>query len=320
MKTLTILFISCLISSFSKGQKPANDSIQWLKYGNVEFYIIKSAGGEYLQYGNFFECELKQIYSNVIDTVLSDTQMSVPYFIQFDSANMPIDYYRIISQLKTGDSTILRVPVDTVFNTPDKIKPAFVKSGGFFYTYLKLIKIFTTPTEADKAKKSAAFLARPKIYAGQIAVIEIEIEKHKAEISADGRSIEAYLLKNKLHAFKTTWGTYISIIKPGSGEQIDNNKLVTVNYTGRAMGSSKVFDSNTKSSFNHVVPLEVNTNELTSIITGWSDALLHFKKGTKAVIFIPSALAYGNIGVGELIKAGDILIFDMEILNVKPLE
>ncbi len=40
------------------------------------------------------------------------------------------------------------------------------------------------------------------------------------------------------------------------------------------------------------------------------------KKGSKGKFFIPSSLAYGKTGSGEKIKANEILVFDIEVLDV----
>ena len=40
--------------------------------------------------------------------------------------------------------------------------------------------------------------------------------------------------------------------------------------------------------------------------------------GEKRKLTIPSDLAYGDRGAGHMIKGGDTLIFDVELLNIEP--
>jgi FKBP-type peptidyl-prolyl cis-trans isomerase FklB len=39
-------------------------------------------------------------------------------------------------------------------------------------------------------------------------------------------------------------------------------------------------------------------------------------EGAKWELYIPSELAYGDRGAGALIKPGDVLIFDLEMIEV----
>ena len=42
---------------------------------------------------------------------------------------------------------------------------------------------------------------------------------------------------------------------------------------------------------------------------------MQLKKGSKAIVFIPSSLAYGVNGNGVMIKPNEILMFDMEVIE-----
>ena len=149
-----------------------------------------------------------------------------------------------------------------------------------------------------------------------MVLIEKELLSKKAQLDADCKIIEAYLAKNNIKAQKTKWGTYIAISTEGTGEKISSTDIAVVNYTGRTLDSGKVFDSNLDPAFKHVQPLEVEIANLGGIIFSWTDALLQFKKGTKAVIYVPSSLGYAERGKDDKIKPNDNLIFDMEVIDV----
>jgi len=48
--------------------------------------------------------------------------------------------------------------------------------------------------------------------------------------------------------------------------------------------------------------------------------LLLLNEGSKATFVIPSALAYGEKGQGDDIKPFSTLVFDVEIVKVKPIK
>jgi FKBP-type peptidyl-prolyl cis-trans isomerase FklB len=84
---------------------------------------------------------------------------------------------------------------------------------------------------------------------------------------------------------------------------------VTVNYRGKLLDGSE-FDS----SYSRGKPLDIPVN---GVIKGWQEALVMMKPGAKWTLYIPADLAYGaNPRPG--IPGNSLLIFDIEILGVKP--
>jgi len=281
----------------------------------LEYKIVREGGTRSLAYGNYMQLHVKQVYSDISDTILIDTRETMPRTQIFDSVSTPIGYYNMIRQLKNGDSLVIRILAENAFKNSPVDMPSYLKTGRYLYTHVKLLNIFSTSEEADSANTAETIMAKPRMYQKQMAEVEKSVAANKLQIEKDSKIISDYLARNNIKATKTAWGTYISIIKEGLGEKIDSTKIVKVNYTGRNLVSGKVFDSNTDPKFMHVNPLEVNMGEF-GIIFGWIDALLHLKKGTKATIYVPSSLAYGESGNGERIKPNENLIFNISVLDV----
>lgn len=287
------------------------------KAGNgLEYKIISTGSGDKPVYGDYIQMHIKKVYSGTKDTVLGDTHDAMPKIQLFDSVRTPLEYFNVMRQLKKGDSLVLRVLSDTAFrNAPDGMPP-YIKKGKYIYTHIKLVNIFKDMKAVDSANKAEYFRAKPIFFKKQLTDIETELAKEKDQLAKDSKTIEDYLAKNNIKATKTKWGTYISTITEGTGEKITGDHIVTVNYTGKTLDSGKVFDSNVDPRFEHVQPYELNMNEVRGVILGWTDALLQLKKGSKAVIFIPSSLAYGKQGRDQIIKPGDCLIFDIEVKDI----
>jgi len=113
-----------------------------------------------------------------------------------------------------------------------------------------------------------------------------------------------YIGKNNLDAQKSNSGLYYVILKEGSGKQPNSNSDVTVNYKGY-FTNDKVFDQNNNISFN-----------LQQVITGWTEGITYFKEGGEGILLIPSKLGYGSKDRNG-IPGGSVLIFDIELLEVK---
>ena len=54
------------------------------------------------------------------------------------------------------------------------------------------------------------------------------------------------------------------------------------------------------------------------VVPGWTEALKMMNKGSKWQLFIPSKLGYGERGAGGLIGPNATLIFDVELIDIKP--
>ena len=84
---------------------------------------------------------------------------------------------------------------------------------------------------------------------------------------------------------------------------------VTVQYRGRLLDGSE-FDS----SYSRNAPATFKVN---GVIKGWQEALVLMKPGAKWEIFVPPELAY-DTNPRPGIPAGSLLIFDVELVSVKP--
>jgi FKBP-type peptidyl-prolyl cis-trans isomerase len=104
-------------------------------------------------------------------------------------------------------------------------------------------------------------------------------------------------------------GLQYRVISEGSGRTPKATDVVLVNYRGRLVNGTE-FDSSYKSG----KPAALQINRL---IDGWSEALQLMKEGAKWELFIPSKLAYGERGFGNLIGPNATLIFEVELVSIK---
>ncbi len=297
MLSAVLVFSACKNEVFKKGKN------------GLEYKIISSGNGEKIKAGNFMQIHVGQYYATgKMDSLLSDSRTTTgPMIESLDSSSIPAGYYEILSQLKNKDSLIIRISTDSAFSKSPESMPPFFKKGHYLTTTVKVVNIFTSKQAADSARMAEMVLMQKR---DSLKAAEILVK--------DDKELQAYFTKNNIKVVKAPQGTYVEIIQPGTGANIDTSVIVSTNYTGRTM-DGKMFDSNTDPAKKHVEPFNVNmTTDRSlggSVIKGWTDGLTLLNKAAKAKFYIPSSLAYG-LRATEDIPANSILVFDIEVVDI----
>ncbi|GAB4128717.1 MAG: hypothetical protein OHK0045_20610 [Raineya sp.] len=143
---------------------------------------------------------------------------------------------------------------------------------------------------------------------------ELQAEKEKrekAQKEKEIKEIKAYLKKNKLTAKALPSGLHIVTLQKGNGTKPQKEQTVVAHYTGKLLSGTK-FDS----SLDRNRPFEFKIG-VGQVIKGWDEGFGELNVGTKAILLIPSALGYGERGAGRDIPPNSVLIFEVEMLEVK---
>jgi FKBP-type peptidyl-prolyl cis-trans isomerase FklB len=164
-----------------------------------------------------------------------------------------------------------------------------------------------------------AIAGKPQLTTDQVketmAAFEKDMmEKQKAAGEKNAAEGTKFLEENKKkEGVKTTAsGLQYKAIKEGTGAQPKGNDTVTVNYRGTLINGTE-FDSSYKRGQPATFPLN-------GVIKGWTEGLQLMKTGSKYQFFVPPNLAYGDRALGPDIAPNSTLIFDVELLGVKPTE
>lgn len=122
--------------------------------------------------------------------------------------------------------------------------------------------------------------------------------------------IEEFEVKNKVSS-KTESGLEFILVEEGSGTKATPGNTVNVHYTGY-LEDGTIFDSSLKRDqpFSFVLGMG-------KVIKGWDEGIALMKEGDKARLIIPASLGYGESGAGGVIPPNAVLIFDVELLEVK---
>ncbi len=98
--------------------------------------------------------------------------------------------------------------------------------------------------------------------------------------------------------------------KPGEGPEAKAGDKVTVHYVGTLTDGSK-FDSSRDRGQGFVFNLGKGM-----VIKGWDQGVAGMKVGQVRKLTIPSDLAYGAGGFGNIIPPNATLVFEVELLKI----
>ncbi len=140
---------------------------------------------------------------------------------------------------------------------------------------------------------------------------EVEMRKIQELMVKNAEESEKFLEENrKKDGVKTIEsGLQYKVLKEGKGITPKPEDMVTVNYRGTFTDGTEFDSSYTKGE-----PMTVQTD---GVIKGWTEALQMMTKGSKWQIFVPPHLAYGRGGLGTRIPPNKVLIFEIDLLEIK---
>jgi FKBP-type peptidyl-prolyl cis-trans isomerase len=141
---------------------------------------------------------------------------------------------------------------------------------------------------------------------------EVQEAKLKIVAEANKKESEAFLAANKSNEGVVTLpsGLQYKIEKQGDGPKPLSTDTVEVNYRGTLIDGNE-FDSSYKRG-------QTATFPVTRVIKGWTEILQLMPVGSKYKIFVPADLAYGPRPAGPDIGPESALIFDIELVSIKP--
>ena len=164
--------------------------------------------------------------------------------------------------------------------------------------------------EDPKGYNDTTFAKQFKISPYEMNRIFSTFLKKKSDYKAEVNRVkgEKFLSANALksNVGTTASGLQYTILAEGAAEKVAKNDTVTIKYKGTLIDGT-VFDEGE-------IPGYVSGSR--GLITGFEEGLCLVGEGGKAIIYLPSDLAYGSRG-SRGIEPNTVLIFDIEIVEVK---
>jgi len=209
-----------------------------------------------------------------------------------DKSSAIIDGLRLMS---TGDSLTLFFDLDSL-----PVKPPAYQNFDVIAYDLKLLQIKTE--EAFKSEMDEL-----------IRLKELERQKIKSRES-EVKNIVLEGLTNyrqqKLKTTRTNSGLEFVILELGSGPRPGNGDVVSVHYYG-VLTDGEMFDT----SFKEGDPYQfrIGTGR---VIKGWDEGISYLSQGSKALLFVPYHLGYGEAGYLNIPERADLVFYvELDAVN-----
>jgi len=273
--------------------------------GGMLYNIITDKSGPTIQPGDFVS--LNFIVKTDADSLLGGTyDNGLPFMQPIQKPQTNGDIISGIEKLSEGDSAIIKVNIDTL--TKGHPRPPSLK-GKYQVYVVKVEKVISKGNLSDQV-----FQGRVQAYVKSV----IDVIKTQEPIK-----LTKYIADNKLNVTKTDSGLYYQITKQGTGIKPADGDTVVVNYTLRLV-SGKVLETSVKAD---AVKFKLPVNPMNpykpirfaigtkGMIRGLDQGMRLLAKGSEAKLLIPSSLAYGEQGAGQ-IQPFTSLIFDIELVDV----
>ena len=149
----------------------------------------------------------------------------------------------------------------------------------------------------------------------------LQADKFAAELD----SIDAYLAEKGIEAIKSESGLRYVITEEGTGANAEPGDEVVVHYAGYVLNGD-YFDTSMEDvareqglyregrDYSQGFTFPIGQGR---VIKGWDEGIAYIKEGGKGTLYIPSQLGYGSRGSGSKIPPYSILVFDVEVLEVR---
>lgn len=281
--------------------------------GGVKYKVLKKGDGKEVAFGQYMVMNLTMKDSK--DSVWYDTKANGnPVVTPVPDASMEKDEaeYGVFKVLTRGDSVTFQLSAKTVFTKTRKMPvPPNVDSTSVFTFQVGLQDVWNQE-QVQQFQQRMNDEQQKKM-----------MEQQAAQIQLDSVTLNSHLSEKGIAAQITPSGMRYVVTKKGKGNFAKSGQTAMVHYAGRLL-NGKLFDTSIasvakESNFpyqgnNEPYPVVVNTQ---SVIAGWDEMLQLMNKGMKVTAYIPSHLAYGPQARGADLPAFSILVFDMEVTDIK---
>lgn len=196
-------------------------------------------------------------------------------------------------QLSEKDSASLKVNTHDFFQyTLNSEVPDFLLGQNLFYIDLKILEV---QNQEEFSKEKKHFL-----------------EWLNEFYASESQKIEMYLNKENLDIEPTSSGLYFISLEKGNGREVRKGKRIWVNYQGRFLNGHFIDQASQEEALDFVYGNKMY------LIDGLEEAVGMMTENERALVILPSNLAFGSFGsAGGIVPPYSTLIYEVKLTKIE---
>ncbi len=289
LSILIVSFYSCTSDGFKEGET------------GYQYKIVRNGDGPVFQNNQFILMYMDYYYED--DSLLFTwTEKNTPVTLQYIDTiwEKSGQIYHGMKKLKVGDSAIFKVNCSDLYEVAFNSNIPYGLNPFSDITVEIGIQSMLDPTEF-RMWQANLFKTRRE-----------QIQKRKEQqLLEDISLIDIYLEEQGLIGMELESGIRYIVQEQGSGKKPEQGDQVLIHFIGYLLDGTQ-FDSSYEKNDPHEFTLGTR-----SVIPGWEQSVAEMPLGSKITFYIPSGLAYGERGLGDLVEPNTVVVFDLELLEIK---
>lgn len=287
---LAVICLTYACQNASKGSMKTSEGFDYTIHTSSNG--VKPKAGEYA----YFEMDIVSDTDEVLQSMRNLEKMPVvPIPTAEEGAKAPNPIVEILSTMAIGDSATLIIPIDSIPGaTPDIQKYKHIR----YDILLRDVKD-KEGYDAQMKEEMEKMQIQREALQGRVG----EIEQLIATTLADYKT---GALKGQIVTDES--GLEYIIHEQGTGPIAKVGESVSAHYYGVLTADGEMFDN----SFSKGMPFTFTLGRQEAI-QGWDVAFQKLAKGTKATLFVPYDMAYGEAGRAPMIPAKADMVFYVEV-------
>ena len=226
--------------------------------------------------------------SNIFDSKLNPRPMILPQ----SPPQYKGDIYEALSMMSKGDSATFILAADSFFlvTAGSRFVPDFIDSNGVLFFDVKMIEL-QTQEEYQRAEQL----------------------KNEERAKEESDKLQEYIQANNLQVMPAASGLYFTETTPGNGKKPREGDWVKVNFALSLLDKVPIYSSfeGEPASFEFGKQFEN---------PGVTEALSMMSEGSRASLIVPSSLAFGAAGRGDIVPPYSTLLYDIQMLKIQTKE